>query len=111
MINPADFYRADDADTFERSAPRGPFDDAALLRAAGADLHPGDPGALKAYWVHGKGRAKWITKPHPYTVLYHHLLKYLHKPDYAKRVAAQWFHDALGIWPGERKGKNPIGKG
>lgn len=104
MISPSEFYRTGaDADAFEDSAPRGPFER--------ADVHPGDPGQLKKYWVHGKGRAKWINSPHPYTALYHHLLKYLHKPDYAKRVAAQWFHDALGIWPGERKGKNKLGPG
>jgi len=27
------------------------------------------------------------------------------------RTVAQWFHDVFGIWPGERKGKNPLGPG
>ena len=108
MISPSEFYRTGtDADAFERSAPRGPFT-AEQLRA---DVHPGDPGQLKEYWVHGKGRAKWITSPHPWTALYHHLLKYLKNPEYAKRVASQWFHDATGMWPGSRKGKNKLGPG
>jgi hypothetical protein len=32
-------------------------------------------------------------------------------PDEAKRTAAQWFHDALGYWPGDQKGSNPKGPG
>jgi hypothetical protein len=32
-------------------------------------------------------------------------------PEKAKRIASQWFHDHFGYWPGERKGKNPVGKG
>jgi hypothetical protein len=77
-----------------------------------ADLHPGDGGKnnLKTYWTKGPGLAKWATKPHPWTALYHHLLKYLPEEE-AKRTAAQWFHDVTGMWPGERKGKNPLGKG
>ena len=76
-----------------------------------ADLHPGDGGdRLKTYWTKGPGLAKWINSPHPWTALYHHLAKYM-PPGKAKRVASQWFHDTLGIWPGERKGKNPVGRG
>jgi hypothetical protein len=77
-----------------------------------ADLHPGDGGAknLKEYWTKGPGLAKWATSPHPWTALYHHLLKYLPEAE-AKRVASQWFHDVTGMWPGERKGKNPLGRG
>ena len=109
MIGPAQYYRDEaQASAHEATAPRGPFDVDALLRA---DLHPGDPTALKHYWTRGKGLAKWATKPHPWTALYRHLLRYLKNPEYAKRVASQWFHDVFGIWPGERKGKNPIGRG
>lgn len=74
------------------------------------DLHPGDPGRLKEYWTRGPGLAKWATSPHPWTALYHHLLKYL-PPGEAKRVASQWFHDTFGFWPGSRGGKNPVGPG
>lgn len=77
-----------------------------------ADLHPGDGGAknLKEYWTKGPGLAKWLTSPHPWTALYNHLKKYIPDEE-AKRVASQWFHDTTGMWPGERKGKNPLGRG
>jgi hypothetical protein len=105
MIGPAEFYRsAADADAFERSAPVGPFER--------ADTHPGDGGnVLKKYWLSKEGLAKWATKPHPWTALYHHILKHVKNPEKAKRIASQWFHDHFGYWPGERKGKNPVGKG
>jgi hypothetical protein len=65
---------------------------------------------LHHYWTRGEGLAKWADHPHPWTALYHHLLKYL--PDgEAKRTAANWFHDVFHMWPGERKGKNPAGPG
>jgi hypothetical protein len=100
MITGADYYRADDPDAL---APVGPF-----LRA---DTHPGDAGQLKKYWLHGEGLKKWATKPHPWTALYHHILKHVGNPEKAKRIASQWYHDHFGHWPGERKGKNPVGKG
>jgi hypothetical protein len=104
MITADDFYRTEqDADAFERSAPRGPFER--------ADLNPGDGGDnLKKYWL-GKGLKRWATKPHPWTALYRHILKHVGNPEKAKRIASQWFHDHFGYWPGERKGKNPVGKG
>jgi len=65
---------------------------------------------LHHYWTRGEGLAKWADHPHPWTALYHHLLKYL--PDgEAKRTAAQWFRDVKGYWPGDQKGKNPVGPG
>lgn len=100
MIGPADYYRAE-ADP----APLGPVVlTPAELRAVGHD------DVLKNYWLHGKGLAKWATSPHPWTALYHHLRKHVN-PEYAKRIAAQWYHEHFGHWPGERKGKNPIGRG
>lgn len=109
MITGADYYRSTaDADAVERSAPRGPFERSAKAVATG---HEGDTAQLKKYWLGGEGLAKWATSPHPWTTLYHHLLKYIHNPDFAKRTASQWFHDHFGYWPGDRKGKNPIGRG
>lgn len=67
-------------------------------------------GALHRYWTKGPGLARWVSKPHPWTTLYHHLLKYM-PPGKAKRTTADWFHDATGLWSGERKGKNPVGPG
>lgn len=106
MISGADYYRADDGDAFERSAPRGPF----TVEQLRADVHPGDPGKLKEYWLHGAGLKKWATHPHPWTALFRHLRKHMN-PEMAKRVASQWYHDHFGHWVGEKKGKNPIGRG
>lgn len=75
-----------------------------------ATPQPGSRGYLKWYWTKGPGLAKWIDNPHPWTALYLHLVKHL-SPAVAKRVASQWFHDATGMWPAERKGLNPLGKG
>lgn len=70
----------------------------------------GDPMRLKRWWTRGAGLRKWANSPHPWTALYRHLRK--HMPNaMAKRVTSQWFHDVFGIWPGERKGKNPVGRG
>lgn len=70
-----------------------------------------DGNKLEHYWTATpEGLAKWADKPHPWTALYHHLRK--HMPDeMAKRVAAQWFHKVKGYWPGDQKGKNPVGPG
>lgn len=69
-----------------------------------------DGSNLKQYWTKGPGLAKWAKSPHPWTALYNHLKKHMPAAK-AKRVASQWFHDVFGIWPGEREGKNPAGKG
>jgi HK97 family phage portal protein len=61
---------------------------------------------LHAYWTTGEGLAKWVDTPHPWTALYHHLLKYL-PPGEAKATAAKWYHEVLGHWPGDHhQGKN-----
>ncbi len=65
---------------------------------------------LKRYWAFGEGRAKWINSPHPYTTLVAELSKYVPER-IAKGLAANIFHMATGIWPGERKGDNPVGPG
>jgi phage portal protein BeeE len=57
---------------------------------------------LHHYWTKGKGLAKWAGSPHPWTTLYHHLVKFV-GPERAKRMAAQWHHEVLGRWPGEKK--------
>lgn len=73
------------------------------------DVRPGD-GPLEKYWKVGPGAARWIGTAHPYTNLVRGLTKHV-GPARAKRIAAQWFKDVFGIWPGERKGKNPLGPG
>ena len=66
---------------------------------------------LKHYWTRDpRGLAKWATKPHPWTALYRELVKHVGSAR-AKRIASEWFHEVFGIWPGERKGKNPTGPG
>jgi hypothetical protein len=65
---------------------------------------------LKNYWTKGEGLAKWADHAHPWTALFRHLRKHLGSAR-AKRVAAQWFHDVKGYWPGHQRGKNPVGPG
>lgn len=69
-----------------------------------------DRNKLKRYWTKGPGLAKWAKSAHPWTTLKNHLLKYV-GPGRAERMAAEWFHEVFGIWPGHRKGKNPAGPG
>ena len=63
-----------------------------------------DHNSLKDYWLHGEGAAKWAT----WTELYHHLRKHV-SDEYAKRIAAQWYHDRYGKWPGQGHGKDDHG--
>lgn len=79
---------------------------AALRAAVGGH----DDERLHHYWTRGEGLAKWIGSPHPWTTLRNHLIKYV-GPGRAERMASEWFHEVFGIWPGERKGKNPVGPG
>lgn len=77
------------------------------------DQKPGIVGAnatLNRYWTRGPGLAKWATSPHPYTTLVALLSEYM-APNIAKGLAASYFKRVFGIWPGERKGKNPAGLG
>lgn len=74
----------------------------------------GNARQLHDYWTTGEGLAKWSASPHPWTALYHHLLKYLPEGE-AKRTAAEWFHEVKGYWPGAdlnrvAHGKAPRGK-
>lgn len=87
-----------------KQLPPGPS-----AQRAGQDITPGH-NQLEHYWTVGEGLAKWATDPHPWTALYHHLIKYL-PPNEAKRTAAQWYHQVFHRWPGETKGKNPVGPG
>ncbi|MCF8610053.1 hypothetical protein L5G28_07740 [Gordonia sp. HY285] len=71
------------------------------------------PGQLHRYWTKGAGLARWAESPHPYTSLVHALKREIKgKPDSAiKGLAANLFKSVFGIWPGERKGDNPVGPG
>lgn len=71
----------------------------------------GNMAGWAAYWKRSvAGRRKWVDKPHPWTALYRHLRGKVGDAQ-AKRIAAQWHHDVFGIWPGEKRGRNPHGKG
>lgn len=77
------------------------------------DHKPGYTGAshaLNKYWTRGAGLTKWVASPHPWTTLRNHLLKYM-PPHVANGLASSYFHRVFGIWPGHRKGVNPIGPG
>jgi hypothetical protein len=69
-----------------------------LTRLAGHDVTPGHD-ELHHYWTKGEGLAKWVHSAHPWTALYHHLVKHVN-PEMAKRMASAWFHEVLGFWPG-----------
>lgn len=70
--------------------------------AAAAHSPKGEEGKhqLHEYWTRGEGLAKWASSAHPWTELYHHLLKYIHSDHEAKATAAAWYHDVFGHWPG-----------
>lgn len=86
-------------------------DDPLELEGRAAKSAAGLKGAaqLHEYWTKGEGLAKWADSPHPWTALYHHLLKYL-PPAKAKRTASQWFHDVFGFWPGSDLNRVTHGK-
>lgn len=70
-----------------------------MTRVAGHDTDIGDNN-LKHYWTKGPGLAKWASLPSGrWTALYGHLARYM-SPEKAKRVAAAWFHEVVGYWPG-----------
>lgn len=81
------------------------------MAMAMADLNPGDGNAhhLKRYWTAGPGLAEWATSPHPWTMLYRHLVKYV--PTFAAELTETYFVAVFGYHSGSRKGKNPVGPG
>ena len=86
--------------------------DKAMTAAAGTDDMKAAP--LRRYWTKGKGLARWSGSPHPYTTLVKNLeseIKTGMTPQQIKGLAANYFHAVFGIWPGERKGENPVGPG
>lgn len=69
-----------------------------------------DGDEFQAYWTRGKGLKRWSTHPHPWETLHRLLLKHPGIRD-AEGLASHYFHVVFGIWPGERKGNNPVGPG
>lgn len=67
-------------------------------RGPNADEFAADQDQLKMYWIYGEGRGRWNS----WTELYRHLSKHL--PDeFARRTAAEWFHERYGYWPGDKR--------
>lgn len=64
-----------------------------------------DRNQLKHFWLHGEGAARWST----WTELYDHLKKHM-PAEMAKRVAAEWFHERYGRWPGSDANRVAHGK-
>lgn len=103
----------------DRHPPGHPRCRCGLLPVLDADIETGDwdkaaprdGAALREWYTRGEGRAKWIGKPHPWTALYRQLRRHISNDAKAKAVASKWFHAGTGMWPGERKGNNPVGKG
>jgi hypothetical protein len=67
------------------------------------DTSPGTgaSSALNRYWLTGEGLAKWATSPTPYRTLLALLLKYM-SSDKAHGLAAEYYHEHFGKWPGHQ---------
>lgn len=74
--------------------------EAAIHEYKVASPHPG-AAKLRAYWAHGKGRAKWRPgTPGDFNRLVRQLRKYVKNPRILKGLAANIHHMATGQWPG-----------
>lgn len=82
-----------------------------LEQGRASQLQVGEGRKLWQYWTKGEGLAKWAGTPHPYTALTT-ALKAAGVPAHSvPGLAANMFKAVFGIWPGERKGENPVGRG
>jgi hypothetical protein len=78
--------------------------DEEFKRGPGWITDPVPTARIHHYWTKGEGAAKirWGT-PGDFTRCTRELRKYV-GPEFLNRTCAQWHHDALGYWPGD-KGK------
>lgn len=77
-------------------------DDPDPVAASAADDKGAGGSNLKTYFTKNpKGLARWADSPHPWTALYNLISQHV-DPDRAKRIAAQWYHDVFGKWPGSK---------
>jgi hypothetical protein len=77
--------------------------------AAGHDVTPGHD-ELHHYWTRDpRGLKKWVGSPHPWTTLYHHLLKYMNE-GMAKRAASAWFLEVFHFASGSDLNRVTHGK-
>lgn len=63
-------------------------------------MHPLSEGG-KHFWTKDpEGLKKWATHEHPWTELYHHILKWEGMtPHYAKEIAGKWYFEVFGHGP------------
>ena len=68
------------------------------------DTKPGDGEArqLRLYWTKGPGLVKWANTAHPYTNLVQALRKAGVPETLVHELAASYFKDVFGIYPGQR---------
>lgn len=70
---------------------------------------------FEQYWTRGEGLGRWATHPHPWRTLRRLLqeirVKHGRGPRDPEGLASHYFKVVFGIWPGERKGDNPVGPG
>jgi hypothetical protein len=102
----------DDEDVYDED-PIDPEVQAAVIARLGVDLDVEDEddeeltrvmaaldhNQLKTYWTKGKGLARWIGSPHPWTTLYRLLRRHVGSAR-AKRMASEWLHEVTGLWSG-----------
>jgi hypothetical protein len=70
--------------------------------------HGGNASTLRHYWTKNpEGLAKWAESPTPFRTLVSHLVKYVKDPE---GLAAEYYHDVFGHWPGPKFGKGGKGK-
>jgi phage portal protein BeeE len=100
-----------DPDDIERADDDPGEPDNEILRAL-ADLTDDE---FEKYWTREEGLGRWATHAHPWTTLRNLLrqipLKHGRGPRDPEGLASHYFKVVFGIWPGERKGSNPVGPG
>jgi hypothetical protein len=69
-----------------------------------------DGDEFEAYWTRGEGLPRWAPKPHPWRTLRRLLRKHPEIRD-PEGLASHYYHIVFKMWPGERKGANPVGPG
>lgn len=72
---------------------------------AGETSRARDNDALKRYWMVGEGAARWAT----WTELHEHLKRHM-ADEKARQIAASWFHERYGRWPGSDENRVAHGK-
>lgn len=68
-----------------------------------------DDQKLHHYWTQGKGKAKWVGAPKPWTTLVAHLTEHVGLAK-AKVYASRWFYEVFGFYSGSDKNRVTHGK-